>query len=125
MPYLRMNPKKNGLQPIGFIIWLCLTWGCGLSQTTTPPFVPAPTALVSPPPTPVISATVTNAAAVTRTPVPPDTGWLTLRPGLEQRTINILDTNTGQQRESVTILRLDPALFTFNVAYHPDSPISH
>ena len=49
----------------------------------------------------------------------PDSGWETLRPGLERRILNQLN-EAGQSLERIYILRLDPAAFTFNVAYHPD-----
>lgn len=84
---------------------------------TTIPIIPtAP--FVVPPPTPEISAA---AIPPTSTPIPPDTGWLTHQPGLEQRTITLFDA-TGQRRESVTILRLDPAYFTFDIGYRPGQP---
>lgn len=113
---------KNRLQII--TVLLSLLWsglGCGLSQViVTPTTIPIiPTApFVVPPPTPEISAA---AIPPTSTPIPPDTGWLTHQPGLEQRTITLFDA-TGQRRESVTILRLDPAYFTFDIGYRPGQP---
>jgi uncharacterized protein YigE (DUF2233 family) len=55
--------------------------------------------------------------------VSPDSGWLPLREGLEQRVLNIKDAN-GEWVENITILRLDPAHFRFDVAYHPGEPQS-
>jgi hypothetical protein len=46
-----------------------------------------------------------------------------LRPGLERRTIN-LQTAENQGRESLYILRVDPANFRFDVGYHPGQPQS-
>lgn len=109
------NPSGLRLIRVG-VFWLWLM-GCGLSQaiaTTTPKsvFPPIPTATTQP------LATITPES----TPLAPDTGWLGLRPGLEQRTINLFDPATGQRRESLTILRLDPTFFQFNLAYHPGEP---
>jgi uncharacterized protein YigE (DUF2233 family) len=101
-----------GLIGLG-LVWLWLM-GCGLGQaiaTMTPAPVPLPTVTTEP-----------IAAAPTSTPLPLDTGWLTLRPGLEQRTINLSDPLTGQRRESITLVRLDPPFFNFNIAYHPGEP---
>lgn len=52
------------------------------------------------------------------TPVTPDSGWQDLRPGLEKRTINLVD-DDGTWQENVTILRLEPDRFRFEVAYQP------
>lgn len=108
--------------------WLSLVWllllGCGLSQVIATPTTIPTTPLVVPPPTPEISVTATSSAAalpLPSTPIPPDTGWSTHQPGLEQRIINLFDA-AGQRRESITILRLDPAYFTFDIGYHPDQP---
>lgn len=87
-----------------------------MTPTTIPIIPTAP--FVVPPPTPEISAA---AIPPTSTPIPPDTGWLTHQPGLEQRTITLFDA-TGKRRESVTILRLDPAYFTFDIGYRPGQP---
>ena len=95
------------------MIWLWLM-GCGLSQAIAT-MTPAPAFLPTATTTPI-------AAAATPTPLPPDTGWLNPRPGLEQRTINLFDATTNQRRESISLLRLDPAFFHFNIAYHPGQP---
>jgi hypothetical protein len=67
-----------------------------------------------------IVPSATAAPHPTRTPtlIVPDTGWETLRPGLERRTIN-LSSDDGQPFEHFFMLRLDPELFQFDVAYHP------
>lgn len=103
------------------VFWLWLM-GCGLSQAMTT-ITPAPTLPVTiPTPAPIVTQEPIATLAATPTPIPPDIGWLTLRPGLEQRTINLFDPATGQRRESLTILRLDPTAFRFNIAYHPGEP---
>lgn len=53
----------------------------------------------------------------------PDSGWQLLQPGLERRVLN-LTTAENEGRESLYILRIDPALFRFDVAYHPGQPQS-
>ena len=106
----------------GLILWLCLL-GCGVSPVLIPPSAPFP-AIVLPPPTPVISAAATATSLPLDTPIPPDTGWLLLRPGLEQRTLHLTDPTTGQQRETITVLRLDPAFFAFDIGYRPGQPQS-
>ena len=70
---------------------------------TAPPLLPTPTLM---PASPTPSA---------------DSGWQSLRPGLEQRTLALFDAG-GTLQERVTALRLDPALFDMRIAYHPGSP---
>lgn len=119
---LRDFTNLSGLHLMGIgLIWLWLM-SCGLSQAITT-ITPAPTLPVTiPTPAPIVTQEPITTLAVTPTPIPPDTGWLALRPGLEQRTIILFDPATGQRRESLTILRLDPPTFRFNIAYHPGEP---
>lgn len=56
------------------------------------------------------------------TPPLPDTGWQAIGDGLEQRVINLIAPE-GEWQESITILRLDPARFRFDVAYRPGDPL--
>jgi uncharacterized protein YigE (DUF2233 family) len=60
--------------------------------------------------------------AVTPTPLVPDSGWQELRPGLARRVLNLADEERGWQ-ENVTILRIDPAGYRFDVAYRPGRPL--
>lgn len=48
----------------------------------------------------------------------PDTGWFTLRTGLERRIINLKNEN-GVYKENLYLLRIDPDFFRFDVAYQP------
>lgn len=75
-------------------------------------FPPTPT-LIIPDPLPLPTQTAVN----------PDSGWVELRPGLERRTINLQE-GENQSRESLYILRVDPANFRFDVGYHPGQPQS-
>ncbi|MDX1689224.1 MAG: phosphodiester glycosidase family protein, partial [Candidatus Promineifilaceae bacterium] len=56
------------------------------------------------------------------TPIPADSGWETLRPGLERRVLNVVDEEEGRWLENVTVLRLDSDAFRFGVAYRPGAP---
>lgn len=58
----------------------------------------------------------------TATPIPLDSGWQVLQPGLEQRTLNIVE--AGAWQESIAVLRLDPERFHFDVVYRPGQPRS-
>ena len=87
-----------------------------LASATAPSALPSqatPALAVGPTPTPPPSAT----------PVVPDSGWLPLREGMEQRVIN-LAADDGEWLENITILRLDPAFFQFDVGYRPGQPQS-
>ena len=58
----------------------------------------------------------------TYTPVPPDTGWRQVQPGVEVRSLNVAvggETGTTAQSERVTVARLDPAQVVFRVLYTP------
>ncbi len=84
------------------------------------------------PPT-IIQSVTTLAAATPRagpplatsmprpTPIPPDTGWETLHPGLERRVINRFDA-LGFQENHLYLLRLDPAHYRFDLVYAPGRP---
>jgi uncharacterized protein YigE (DUF2233 family) len=54
---------------------------------------------------------------------PPDSGWELLQTGLERRTIRLLNEN-GRQTDQLYILRIDPNLFAFGIAYSPGQPKS-
>ena len=60
--------------------------------------------------------------APTATAIPLDSGWQHLRTGLEKRTLNVVD--EGNWLESITVLRLEPEQFRFDVAYRPGLPQS-
>lgn len=70
---------------------------------------------------PLSAATVTTTITTTITPSPTSTpapsDWEALQPGLEQRTLEIIE--DGQYLESLYILRLEPEYFEFSVAYDP------
>ncbi len=78
---------------------------------TAGPSAPGPQAYPAP------TSTSTGAPAPLPTGLP-DSGWHSLRPGLEKRTIDLLD-GAGQRSERLTLLRLEPARFEFSVHAHP------
>lgn len=69
-------------------------------------------------PTDTLIPTPTLAVPV---PTVPDSGWEELRPGLERRFIHLDQEGT---RETLYLLRLDPASYRFDVAYQPGQPLS-
>ncbi len=85
--------------------------GCVLlpaaAPTPTPTATPAPTQAPTPSPWP------------TPTPEPPDTGWRTVRPGVEWRLLRV---ETGAVAERLHIVRLDPSQVRFRVLYDPGNP---
>lgn len=79
---------------------------------------PLPTAAPATPP----PAIPTALPAPTATPpLVPDTGWASVVPGLEQRTLRILR-DSGELIETVTILRLETGRFGMQVLYAPGAP---
>ena len=94
-------------QALGAICLLGLLCGCAIVDlapkiTTT---AAAPRPIVSPRPT--------------ATPVPPDTGWQIIAPGVEYRELAIAQ---DQRSERLKIMRIDPAHTRLRVLYNPDRP---
>jgi hypothetical protein len=98
------------------LLVLILSLACNLqAEPPLPTIQPTPTLIFEP-----------TAVLPTGAPQPttnPDTGWELLQPGFERRVINFR-TAEDAPRESIYILRIDPALFRFDVAYDPDQPQS-
>lgn len=107
-----MRPVSAGLLLV--VLWLAACRPAG------PPPTPNRTPL---PPTATQQVVSSPTALPTATPIVPDSGWQAIRPGLEQRVINLLD-ETGEWLESMTIVRLEPDAFRFDVAYRPGNPQS-
>jgi len=99
------------------LLLILLALACNLeTQPSTPTLEPTPTLFIEP----------TATQLPTEAPQPttnPDTGWQLLRPGLERRVINLRSAD-NESRESLYILRIDPAFFRFDVGYHPGQPQS-
>lgn len=77
--------------------------------------LPAPTAV------PIARPTVSPPA--TGPAITPDTGWELIGRGLERRVVNLPGTLDGPG-ESLYLLRIDPALYRFDVSYSPGQPRS-
>lgn len=102
------------------LLWgllLCL-WAVSACQTTA--VVPTP----SPSPSQVVLTATpsTTLALPTATPPPPDTGWRDLQPGLSERQITLRSDSNGRVLETAYIVRLNPELWRFDIAYRPGQP---
>jgi hypothetical protein len=75
---------------------------------------------VIPPPscTPSRTPTITDEPSASWTPSAGDSGWESLRDGLERRRIILRDA-AANPVEEITVLRVDPDFFLFDVAYDP------
>jgi exopolysaccharide biosynthesis protein len=79
---------------------------------------PSAAATISPSAIDLTAITQTHAAAASETPPAVDSGWVILQEGLERRRITRQDTGM-EPVEEITILRIDPEEFAFEVAYDP------
>lgn len=94
--------------------WLAIILSVGLLLTlacNVPLFTPMPTPTPTMTPTPILPPTPT--------PLPEDTGWQTVQPGIEVRSLNV---TIGTSVERVTVARLDPTAVMFRVLYAPGTP---
>jgi hypothetical protein len=111
-----LNPARSVLPRQFFLLAGCLALaGCAGG---VPAGAPSPNPMAIEPTKSVPSPTPAPLPTPALTVAGPDTGWERLRPGLERRTINLF-TEDGQPFEHFFILRLDPTVFRFDVAYHP------
>lgn len=97
----------------GLCLPVLLLLGCAAPAT------PDPLSTVPPPP-PDLALSPTPLPTATLPPL--DSGWQPLQPGIEQRVLNVVDEQRVWQ-ETLTVLRLDPAQFRFDVAYRPGQPL--
>ena len=70
-----------------------------------------------------VKSAVVPSPTVIATGIPtqlPDTGWISLKTGLERRVINLKNEN-DVYTENIYLLRIDPDFFRFDVAYQPGS----
>ena len=105
------------LAPILIIVFACALVAPLPTPTTAPTATPRPW----PTPTPFPTITPFPTAWPTPTPLPPDTGWQTLESGLEIRSIRL---TTSESDEQITVIRVDPEMWSFHVHYNPDEPRS-
>ena len=125
-----MTPPKSP-RLIWFLLGFLPVVACGIivgakaiPAIVPPTFTPVPSPTLAPThtPTQVTVPTFTPTAVATPTPIAtfpptvvPDTGWESLQPGLERRTINMF--NDDNHVEQLYLLRIDPLLYRFDVAY--------
>jgi hypothetical protein len=89
--------------------------GCGVptgNEARVPVTTNTPTTIETP------AITETPLPAVSQTPHAVDSGWETIRRGLERRRIALRDA-AEDPLEDITLLRIDPDRFRFDVAYDP------
>ncbi|NJN68294.1 MAG: phosphodiester glycosidase family protein [Chloroflexaceae bacterium] len=106
------------LWPIRMLMFWSLA-GCSVTVHPLPAFPDAPPVLPPPASEPAYSP-----LPAPPTPVPPppaDTGWTGAGPGVEVRHLST-SMATYAPRLQVHMVRLDPALVRFHVAYAPDQP---
>lgn len=115
LPPGRSLPGRSSPPPFVLLL-LLVALACNLPQTLPPGSPPTIPPL---PPTPTLQAL----PQPTQPAANPDSGWESLHPGFERRVINITTAETGL-RDSLYILRVDPAVYRFDVAYHPGQPQS-
>ena len=89
-----------------FTAWLLVGCNPVYQTATVPTGTPTPTLAPVPTLSPTLDATFSTS----------DTGWDSLQPGLEKRSINIYS-NQNQLTESLYLVRLDQNLFQLDVAY--------
>ncbi len=100
------------------LIFFLMGWllaGCN-APTGTESFLPVATNTSITFRTPAITETPPPAA--TQTPHAVDSGWVTIRSGLERRGIVLRDA-AEDPLEDITLLRIEPDRFRFEVAYDP------
>ncbi len=94
--------------------WLLIV-GCETAVSTPPtPILPTPIQISTLPATAIIPPLASE------TPNP-DSGWQPLYEGFERRTIRLFDEN-GAQFEQLFMVRIDPVLYEFQIAYSPGMP---
>lgn len=87
--------------------FICCTATYPIVTDTPQPSIPA-----------AVSTTPNPQTTPMGTPITPDTGWLELRPGMERRSINIIDSQ-NRVVESLYILRVSQSQFRLDIAFNP------
>lgn len=114
------------LRLVGLYIPCTLLLFAGCRTIVPLAHLPSPTPIFAAPttqPTPTLSPAHSGESTAPAPSPQPDTGWQLIRPGLEQRSLTFYD-DEGQPKERLYLLRLDPAVFQFGVAYRPRQPQS-
>jgi uncharacterized protein YigE (DUF2233 family) len=92
-------------------ILVALLAGCGEPLRATPSID------FMTPLSPTIAPSITRAP--TAAPVPPDTGWRIITPGIEYRELRV---TFDDRSDRLRLARVDPAQARLRVVYNPDSP---
>ena len=86
-----------------------------------PQQTPSPVILHTPPsiftPTPTVTPLITRVPSPT--PIIPDTGWLNIRSGFEQREINLVSPQNNVM-ETMVVFRIDPQQYRFEIHHQRD-----
>ncbi len=93
---------------LGILIAAVLLSGCSVIDAMSAPDEKPPAAVASP---------VT--LRLTTTPLPMDTGWQAVFPGVEYRELKV---TYGDRSDRLYLARIDPAQARFRVLYDPDQP---
>jgi uncharacterized protein YigE (DUF2233 family) len=122
-------PQRRHRLSLALVAWMALlvtaALACGI-RTTTPlalPGAPATPTQTRAMPTMTHTAILPSGTPVpaTATPLPPDSGWLRVASGLERRTLRLFNADGGVI-ETVTVVRIEPGSYQFEVHYNPDAP---
>lgn len=92
-------------------------WLCALVLLSNCSSLDEPSAAIEQPP--ASSATPMVTLRPTATPLPADTGWRAVFPGLEYRELQVI---SGDRSDRLYLTRVDPAQARFRVLYDPDQP---
>ena len=104
---------------------ICCLASCNGFKTTLPSeltLVATPAPSVTPASTPLPSPVATVVPTITFAPRPGDTGWRSLDVGLETRQIDLR--LVGRLVDRLSLVRIDPADYRFEIAYDADHPKS-
>jgi uncharacterized protein YigE (DUF2233 family) len=122
-------PRRQYRFSPGLVAWMALIvtamLACGVRTSTplTPPAARSTSTQTSVMPTMTPTPILPTGTPVpaTATPLPPDSGWLWVAPGLERRTLRLFNGDGGVV-ETVTVLRIEPGSHQFEVHYSPEAP---
>jgi uncharacterized protein YigE (DUF2233 family) len=108
---------------VSALLFLLLVGCTAVSNTPPTPILPSSSPAIATP-TPFVTVPTETAVPQLATAQPtriPDTGWEALHPGFERRIVHLFDED-GRTLEQLYILRIDPALYEFQVNYRPGEP---
>lgn len=105
--------------PVSLTLIAWLLAGCGgTPKSSASGETPAGISIAETAPIPSVTLSEMPAAEVTQKPSAVDSGWESLGSGLERRRITLQDA-ARTVVEEIILLRIDPVVFSFDVAYDP------